>query len=73
MIDIYTHMLPWTASSKQQFVDAAKHLVSQGVKAIATTLDKETNASLSLYVREANQTLKDNNIPLTIGDGSGSG
>lgn len=66
MIDIYTHMLPKTASSKQQFVDAAKYLVSQGVKAIATTLDKETNTSLSLYVKEANQTLKDNNIPLTI-------
>ncbi|MBU8586935.1 tyrosine protein phosphatase [Priestia megaterium] len=70
MIDIYTHMLPKTASSKQQFVDAAKYLVSQGVKAIATTLDKETNTSLFLYVKEANQTLKDNNIPLTIVEGT---
>jgi len=66
VIDIYTHMLPRTANSKQQFLDAAKHLVNQGVKAIAATLDKETNTSLSLYVKEANQTLKDNNIPLTI-------
>ncbi|MED3936489.1 CpsB/CapC family capsule biosynthesis tyrosine phosphatase [Priestia megaterium] len=72
MIDIYTHMLPTrTANSKQQFVDAAKHLVNQGVKAVATTLhDKETNTSLSLYVKEANQTLKDNHIPLTIVEGT---
>jgi protein-tyrosine phosphatase len=65
-------MLPRTASSKQLFVDAAEHLVSQGVKAVATTLnDKETNTSLSLYVKEVNQTLKDNNIPLTIVEGTG--
>jgi protein-tyrosine phosphatase len=71
VIDIYTHMLPRTANSKQQFVDAAKHLVNQGVKAVATTLnDKETNTSLSLYVKEASQTLKDNNIPLTIVEGT---
>ncbi|MED3865127.1 CpsB/CapC family capsule biosynthesis tyrosine phosphatase [Priestia megaterium] len=69
MIDIYTRMLPRTASSKQQFVDAAKHLASQGIKAVAATLnDKETNTSL--YVKEANQTLKDNNIPLTIVEGT---
>ncbi|MFP7733883.1 CpsB/CapC family capsule biosynthesis tyrosine phosphatase [Priestia aryabhattai] len=70
MIDIYTHMLPRTANSKQLFVDAAKYLVSQGVKAAATTLDKEMKTSLSLYVKEANQTLKDNNIPLTIVEGT---
>jgi len=39
VIDIYTHMLPWTVSSKQQFLDAAKYLVSQGVKGVSTTLD----------------------------------
>ncbi|MEW4265829.1 tyrosine protein phosphatase [Priestia megaterium] len=69
MIDIYTHMLPRVEGRKQQFIDAARHLVNQGVKAVATTLDKETNASLFLYVKEANQTLKDNNIPLTIVEG----
>ncbi|MEH7287911.1 CpsB/CapC family capsule biosynthesis tyrosine phosphatase [Priestia megaterium] len=70
MIDIYTHMLPGVEGSKQQFLDAAKYLVSQGVKAVSTTLDKETNTSLSLYVKEANQTLKDNNISLTIVGGT---
>ncbi|MEH6962204.1 CpsB/CapC family capsule biosynthesis tyrosine phosphatase [Priestia megaterium] len=69
MIDIYTHMLPRVEGRKQQFIDAARHLVNQGVKAVATTLDKETNTSLFLYVKEANQTLKDNNIPLTIVEG----
>lgn len=69
MIDIYTHMLPSVEGRKQQFIDAARHLVNQGVKAVATTLDKETNTSLFLYVKEANQTLKDNNIPLTIVEG----
>ncbi|GAB1772408.1 CpsB/CapC family capsule biosynthesis tyrosine phosphatase [Priestia megaterium] len=69
MIDIYTHMLPRVEGRKQQFIDAARYLVNQGVKAVATTLDKETNTSLFLYVKEANQTLKDNNIPLTIVEG----
>ncbi|AXI28020.1 hypothetical protein CIB87_02950 [Priestia megaterium] len=69
MIDIYTHMLPRVEGRQQQFIDAARHLVNQGVKAVATTLDKETNTSLFLYVKEANQTLKDNNIPLTIVEG----
>ncbi|PGR00100.1 CpsB/CapC family capsule biosynthesis tyrosine phosphatase [Priestia megaterium] len=70
MIDIYTHMLPRVEGRKQQFIDAARHLVNQGVKAVATTLDKETNTPLSLYVKEANQTLKDNHIPLTIVEGT---
>ncbi|WP_225049599.1 CpsB/CapC family capsule biosynthesis tyrosine phosphatase [Priestia megaterium] len=70
MIDIYTHMLPRAEGRKQQFVEAARHLVNQGVKAVATTLDKETNTALSLYVKEANQTLKDNHIPLTIVEGT---
>ncbi|MEI2439037.1 CpsB/CapC family capsule biosynthesis tyrosine phosphatase [Priestia megaterium] len=70
MIDIYTHMLPRVEGRKQQFIDAARHLVNQGVKAVATTLDKETNTSLSLYVKEANQMLKDNHIPLTIVEGT---
>ncbi|MED4113712.1 CpsB/CapC family capsule biosynthesis tyrosine phosphatase [Priestia megaterium] len=70
MIDIYTHMLPSVEGRKQQFIDAARHLVNQGVKAVATTLDKETNTPLSLYVKEANQTLKDNHIPLTIVEGT---
>ncbi|MEH7214290.1 CpsB/CapC family capsule biosynthesis tyrosine phosphatase [Priestia megaterium] len=70
MIDIYTHMLPRVEGRKQQFIDAARYLVNQGVKAVATTLDKETNTSLSLYVKEANQTLKDNHIPLTIVEGT---
>ncbi|MGX4609113.1 CpsB/CapC family capsule biosynthesis tyrosine phosphatase [Priestia megaterium] len=70
MIDIYTHMLPGVEGNKQKFLDAAKYLVSQGVKAVSTTLDKETNTSLSLYVKEANQTLKDNNISLTIVGGT---
>lgn len=69
MIDIYTHMLPRVEGRKQQFIDAASHLVNQGVKAVATTLDKETNTSLFLYVKEANQTLRDNDIPLTIVEG----
>ncbi|MFL7943650.1 CpsB/CapC family capsule biosynthesis tyrosine phosphatase [Priestia megaterium] len=70
MIDIYTHMLPGLKGSKQQFLDAAKYLVNQGVKAVATTLDKKTNPSLSLYVKEVNQMLKDNNIPLKIVEGT---
>ncbi|MED3915644.1 CpsB/CapC family capsule biosynthesis tyrosine phosphatase [Priestia megaterium] len=70
MIDIYTHMLPRAEGSKQQFVEAARHLVNQGVKAVATTLDKETNTALSLYVKEANQMLRDNHIPLTIVEGT---
>lgn len=69
MVDIYTHMLPRVEGRKQQFIDAARYLVNQGVKAVATTLDKETNTSLFLYVKEANQTLKDNNIPLIIVEG----
>jgi len=63
-------MLPRVEGRKQQFIDAARHLVNQGVKAVATTLDKETNTSLSLYVKEANQMLKDNHIPLTIVEGT---
>ncbi|MFP8640622.1 CpsB/CapC family capsule biosynthesis tyrosine phosphatase [Priestia aryabhattai] len=69
MIDIYTRILPREERGKQQFIDAAEYLVSQGVKVVATTLDKKANSSLSLYVKEVNQMLKDDNVPLKIVEG----
>jgi len=69
VIDIYTHLLPKESGGKQQFLNIAKHLVSQGVQAITTVSENHSEESLAPYIKEANQLLKECNIPLVIGEG----